>query len=472
VKLTVIKYSAGSNGTLNNYFDTANNNTYEDTIVIDQFLRSKFPSYNKETTDRTDFFQVKSGNYDIELSMRVDCESNGGDNIYDFFDELDETKLMTILELNGEEEIGFIDIKTITKYLTASNYEFNISFTVYGALGEFSTYYSTCFIDPVETDNTAFWVYWQQHFLFNLANAKVFVNPNTPDWITLLGWGHPPVTSLFLQHNIVTNNTVTDDCNKWKTFKESMIQLGLVFTLEKDRDEGNGRIVFSLNMFQRSIQRTLHTIKVLEHQEGLDLPDINGWVMSRNHEYIFGLRYTIANGILFNDTQPPYNYTGFVRPQGNQFCVKTAGFPPIRDHYVARWDGSSLNTILSDDTEILNIPHDRYSYKGWFGQNDGVIMYSRIFVKNSVYNSTLNEYFDLGSNTILEKLMMPEYKFLLRGLKKTKKLKVKFDSNFQLYDHFQLPSGMDTINTPTYWINRISDLDIEKMTVVIEGIEI
>ena len=120
----------------------------------------------------------------------------------------------------------------------------------------------------------------------------------------------------------------------------------------------------------------------------------------------------------------------------------------------------------------MNIPHDRYSV-GVEGTlfKAGVVMYSRIFV-NSYHRKILPfEYWDTGSDTILEKLMMPEYKFLLRGLKKTKKLKVKFDTAFKLFDHFVMPFSTGGI-PETYWINRMGNLDLEKMTIEIEGVEI
>ena len=305
VKLTVIKFSPATDGKLYNYFDLDNNNTCEDKIVIDQFIRSKIPSYRKETTGRTDFFQVKSGGYDIELKMSVDCESDEGDDIYDFFSDLYKTKLMAILEIGDIEETGFIDIPTITKFLTASNYEFNISFTTHGILEEFWTYYETRPILKFYTGSTYYFeAYWQYHFGNdgNVLSTKVSPQCNSfIDWYKVGGAGFIPKVNTYLQNNIYDHNQGTDICNVWKTFKESMIQLGLVYEFVRGADIGGGYYNFYLNIFQRSVQRTLHTIKIEEHQESLDLPDVNGWVMSRNHEYILPIstyQYTIANGIL------------------------------------------------------------------------------------------------------------------------------------------------------------------------------
>jgi hypothetical protein len=98
----------------------------------------------------------------------------------------------------------------------------------------------------------------------------------------------------------------------------------------------------------------------------------------------------------------------------------------------------------------------------------GSITFPRCFVKD--WNiDRMNNYSDSGTEQIKENTAIPDYKFLLSGMKSLKKVKLYMDDLYELSIFCTTRSFNDG---KTYWCQRIDNLNIHERTADCEFVEV
>jgi hypothetical protein len=470
----IIKYSPNPDGTLYNFFDTAHDNTLEDTLILNKLPVDFLQHAVKETSAREDLFKPVPSDYDIKLSFLDAAISSNGKSIYEFFTDCFNTKIYVNISHNGMVIEGFIANESIRRALTKTKNEFSVTFKILDPISEFADYYKSL---PVRrmTDNLPFDEYINYHFG---ENSKLYINNELAMNEKV---GFPPLASYLIQNNICDNTSDTAKLNRWKTFNELSNQLAFVYTMEGFQFNVNGEPVqFKLNMFWRSVGRGTCDVKIIEHNEGIMPPQTNKWVFIRSHEWMLDYNgvsnaITACDGMIFNQDEEIFN-TRFELPNYTFLVggIQYGSGPdpqPVKNTMLVHFTGQPGNTFtiereISDHKDEYAIDLDnRYSVSSLPSiLKPGVAMYCRIFVREVF--EIVPQKADLGHTQILARTAGIEYKFLISGFSLKKLVKVTWSND--IVDLFK----MITINNTTYYVLRISNICLKDNTTDIEIIEI
>ena len=448
-----------------NYF--SGDCTYLDKIQIENVLR--FPSFNQEFNSETDFTELKTGNFSVRVSRLQTETSANGDTIEDFLFPSDkDNKFLCMFQVSETNILaniaGFIQIDSIT--IDCNNNGYYIEFNVIGILREFAEYYDGKNIEALtENENVSFYQYivdrhWDTQIHWAVEN-QLSLDTKV---------GSAVIASTPLQRDLILNHSI--DISQWCGFKDIALGLGFSFILVPAQANpfNSNTPFFFLYLFWRSDALQSITLQVLEHEKSISSRYNNKWVYqaSRHHiTSIYGLSRTDINGWMIN-ADSIYNFDSLVGINSRPIFIAAT----ILTGRGQQGDNIEIHPSMSELTivqwpDIFTFNENLYNISAGFLPkiNAGSITYPRIFVLNYIYIPEAGYYVDSGIQTIMETTAIPEYRFLLSGIKENKKLKVIYDTDLGLFSKF-------TADSKDYLIERISNMDIYNQTAVIDCIEI
>lgn len=486
MRIKFLKY--GSAGTqLYNYFDTAHPNILIDTLELTQLPMNGFPVFNEEVSARDDFFQLKASDFDIFMSYLQTDKSVLGKTIDDFFEQLDDKKILCVFTLSEAEGLlcrgGFADIGLIEK-----NYNFNDSYgikvTVIGALKELSEHLKTKTL--IEYTSSPQY----EAFISGLLSDTGLAGAGGLNYSDRVGF--EPILSLPL-YNDVRKHASLDKLNRWIFFTSLAKEHGWVFRLDVQYEP----VRFIMNIFWRSEITEEAVIKVIDWKEGFEIPQ-KKWLFFENRYYNITTEdqfsINVSHGLLMKkswcratDTNqqslynnvyanPPFFITYDYAPPSGQY----KNYDNIIWFYEAQGGGSNIqiwnreDDVLETGTDMyeFDLSREDYQYSNLGKLFNGSCKVSRMFVKN--WNRILffnGHYYNDNGSIDLQLILFNEYQFMLGGIKDSVRLKIIFDINNHvgLFRKFSL---IDNNSTREFWINRISEINLNDNTCEIEAIEI
>jgi len=456
------------------YKDTPQKNYFEGCTFIDKIQINnvlEFPSFNIEFNSETDFTELKTDNFSIRLSRLQTETSANGDTIENFlFPEDKDNKFLCMFQVSETNNLaniaGFIQIDSIKIDCNTSGWY--IEYNVIGILREFAEFYETkniAMLTPTVSPQTTFNSYIQNlHF----TNQRNWYLANQLGMTTKAG--AEVKISTPLQSNIIYRQ----DISQWQGFKDIALETGFSYRLICSNIDpyAFNEISFNLILFWRSDALQTITPQILEHEKSISLKYNNKWVYQANRHHIYtvgGNSETRINGWLMNE-DTLYNFDTYAEGTGNPgYPVFIAAGTSERfgnQGNDIRIVGTGADTVIVNWVDIFAFSESLYSVTGLYGKfKAGSITYARVLVFDFTYNLTTGNYNDSGVQQIMANTAIPEYRFLLRGIKETKRIKVIYDTDLGLFSKF-------SDGVKDYLIERISHIDIYKQTAVIDCIEI
>ncbi len=456
-----------------NYFEGC---TYIDKIAVNNFL--EIPSFTQEFNSETDYTQLKTDNFTVRLSKLSPELSAEGDSLENFLfpSEEKDYKFLVLFEpktvITEDDTLsrraGFLQLDSLV--INDTHGEWYIEFTVIGILREFAEYYETKNIQMLNPawDDITFDNYMQNlHF----TKTPLWEINNRLDLTSKVSFEVKVSTPL--QSNIIYRQSVS----QWRGFKDIALELGFAFQLicHTLNPYNLSSPYFTLHLFWRSEGLKTVSIKVIEHVKGISQKYNNKWVYMANRHHIqevpnLGQR-TDINGWMMNadtiynfDTPAGINNRPIFSAGGTSERIGNQGTNIVIDPTTATGD-----EITIEWTDIFGFNEKLYSVTGIYGKiAAGVITYARIFVQDYTYNQYDN-YNDWGVTAITVNTAIPEYRFLLRGIKEIKKLKAVYDGEIGLFCTFDFTQNGET---KTFLIERIANIDLKALTCEIDAIEI
>ena len=480
------KYKSSDDNDMLSYFDDNSNLAFEDSITINGLPEGAVSNITLETEARDNFFQIRPGNFNIQLSYLQDDISLNGKSIRDFFKDTKEKKLSCIAYVNGEYYSGFVDMSTIIPDFTfKSEHEMNydITMSVRGALTEFKSYALTKPLPVIGGNPFYMDIYLNmggplagsQHisFINQLNISERLFLPNGNHWT--------PKISLELYDWLRLQNNDVSKLNSWIAFYSMALELGFIFTIDVNPNSLDTQFpVFNFTILWRTGDASVKIPQKAGHKEGFLLSDQNKWILVRNWEWTWDsgsfehhITYTLSEGIRFSQKEnfktehhsdcTPKTY---ITPKRDGSTIINPG-PFVADQtYWVDWPVGNLHIPKSEHKDELTINLDcRFPVSGlgfW-----AMITFARIFVWG--YWHTIFEgrelYVDYGNSDILDAYTRAEYQYLLFNTKDTIEMKIIYpDQSIKLFSKIQYGGK-------NYFVNRIKNIDTVNLTAVIEGIE-
>lgn len=446
-----------------NYFD------YQlsmiDFIRIEKLTEDAVSSYSELFHSIGDFTDLRSSELKIKIDLQNPAISSSGKTVRMFFkaSENKNSKYLVIKTRIGNfrpdathiYKFGIIEPTELTADLTIFEDNYDVEFKLKDLTQELIEFYKLQnVVALVPNSRITFDEYMQYYFLYH-ARFKVNNQLNIVNKV-----GFMPQVSTWLQYELFQHGV---SINIWDTFKALAMELGFSYRLIYQGLKYQNKPKFALAIFWRSIglQRSAPITRWSSYKEGVTPSYANKWVFLGNRHDIHwlpgGLYLTYIRGFIMNKNKI-YNYdtsgTGFA------FIVDMSG-KPLSIHY----SENPLEDIRVQWEDITNMTGQLYDVRALTPKiKAGSVSYSRIFVQDWTMGAL--GYNDWGSDVILAKTAIPEYKFLLSGLKSTVLADVDYneDSDLQMLNGVQLGHS-------DYWIEQF-DVREKEYSATIHGVEI
>lgn len=446
-------------GEVINYF-TEEYPTFVDSMTLTNIPIDGLPNFNEEYTKEDDINVIKSGDYNLKFSLLQDEISVYGHiGIKDFLLPAADRnfKLLCSFEWDGIERWGTVDITSIKANYTVTQNRYDISFKVYGLLKELSDGLKTIDLfqgePPDNTNNIPFSDYLSWHFR-SVPWLKI------ENKLDLDAVCHFPVKVSEHMRLSLYLNGLNQGYSVWEGLKSFAIGLGFVMRLEYAyglQDPQYPR--FKLVLFWRSqgSGNAVKPVDVIEDEESNSL--------------LFDNQYLIMKYTRIENVSPiPDSYMGLFMSKNLVFVgdlsdediyfkipIGIPGSPSLHPNQL--WIDSPESQTYYDLSYIseLSIPQHREAVLQ-YPQRYTDVAYCRIL--------TLSGYNQHGFSAIIYATEVNEYKYLLNGVKEKRDLKVSLlDNNYRIFD-------IISYQNKTYWISRISDVNIYEKTAKLELIRI
>lgn len=471
-----------------NYFDDDFADNYIDRICITRIL--DIPSFNEEFNSKYDFNELKAGDFTLTLSLLDDARSANGDNLHDFFfaDDRDNKFLVVVQfkEPNVYNDLysrrcGMIDLNSLEKDTTVSKNKWQVTFSVTGILREFAEYFSASDMKDAyhEEQNVYFDFYLFQNPDLDYALMPINTTFDVKNKLSFENKiGFVPKMSSPIHHDIlnIKYSENKNSINRWVLFKELAKGFGFIYRLVCVSNMNNNisHPNFELVLCWRSDGLKEANIRIIENTDVLSNTYNNKWIYQANRHEIWTageiIQQTLCMGWATNGKQI-YNWDR---------VINNINFTPV--FIVAassnRWGWSGSDLIIKSGTspqfivhwqDVMSFQEILYITSGMNGKfKPGSIAFSRCFVQDWNINH-MNVYSDSGTELIKEKTAIPEYKYLVSGIKSIKKVKVYMDDLNEL-SIFCTTSSFN--NGKTYLCQRIDNLNIFERTADCEFVEV
>lgn len=313
MKITIYKYLLGSDTARNNYFDRTTLLDFTDKIVFNRQLKDGFPIFREEWASEEDINILKTGYFDLKLSLIMSELSDEGKNVYEFFENLKSPvgkyKFIVVCESNNVNRnySGIVDLTQLNSDLTVIDNQYFIFLSVIGIETEVIDLLKSTVITKLLTDEV-FETQYLPRLFYWLNPAKVQVLSTLDHEEKLLGTIIKIDRDLY--NRIWNNNldftgtfcTITN----WDAFRSflkgyqfkfrvsftSTFEDGPIFTLKLFfRTDGNGRT--TLSKLKKDKQKLFFTgadnfvIFYTKRPDGInaDLEHYTGFIMNRTNIY-------------------------------------------------------------------------------------------------------------------------------------------------------------------------------------------
>lgn len=156
MKIFIWKYTL--TGNFKNYFDRNSSLVYSDRIELRKHLQDSFPVFREEWTQIDNANVLKTGFFDLKLSLNSGEVSVGGKSVLDFFENIKTTvknyKYLVICETGAQERnySGFIEPTSFKLDLNYNKGQEYCYFSVTGAETEFVDLLKTTYITKILSD--------------------------------------------------------------------------------------------------------------------------------------------------------------------------------------------------------------------------------------------------------------------------------------------------------------------------------
>ncbi len=472
MKYLITKFLNTSNYA-NNYFIGSDHLSVIDYITISKQLLvpNGLPIFNDELTRPNEPLKFKANDFNPVISLLDKTKSNLGKSIQEFF-TLDKNYIIRLMvEQNDSLNfIGFIDTSSIDFDYNTFEDSRTVTFTIYSGEKEWSDYNDTVLFgnfpyinhgsggthDPNDMNFGTF-----MQYIVSEMNAILDDRTNLDELVhSYLGW-YPKTSPLQL---------IFQYQSYWRMFSDILKGYGIMFKMIpnpvycKVDQWGKPNVV----IFFRSDGFTLSNFKVIEHHEKI--------AVNLVYNLLVGL-YTHYK----NRESPILNgYDAYFLTKGAQYY--TINFLEYADHYSGGGIDYAKDSVFNTD---MSFSTWNYANFGQWGQ-DGIqwgerdmVTAPRFFVKSYTYTTPYGWFHKLYDDDIYPALndfgsmllhifsTKKPYNYILYSPKKRKVLKIKYDYLFQIqsYSKFEF-QGI------SYWIEKISNVDLFNRTAILEGVEI
>ena len=472
-----------------NYFEEGFSDNYIDRICILRVL--DIPVFNEEFNARNDFNELKAGDFTLTLSLLDEARSANGDNLHDFFFANDrDNKYLVVVQFKEPEvyedlysrRSGMIDLTSIEKDTTVSKNKWQVTFSVNGILREFAEYFSgSDMADDYHNEQDIYFDYYlydshNPQYSPLLQQSTSFLVKNILALENKLGFN--PKLASPIHHDILNIHYAENkqNINRWTLFKELAKGFGFVYRLicSCNIEDRVQHPTFDLVLFWRSDGLKEVDLKIIEVQEVISNVYNNKWIYQANRHEIWTFGHALQQTMCMGWASNGYDIYNWDR------IISNINFTPV--FIVAasssRWGWSGSDLIIKSGTspqilvpwqDVLSFQEILYITSGMQGKfRAGSITFPRCFVQH--WNiDRMNNYSDSGTEHIKEYTAIPEYKYLVSGLKAVKRVKVYMDDLNELSIFCTTRSFNDG---KTYWCQRIDNLNIYERTADCEFVEV
>lgn len=458
--VTIIKYRESDiDNRVKNYFDFP---ISVDSIHLTQCMIEGFPIYSEEIDNQDTAMSVIAGNFTIRFSLLQTDLSENGKNILKFFESDADTRnnLFIIgVKINGKNILGKIIPPNIKIDLNPRSDGWFVELNCIELTTELRNYLDTRYLQWLGTpipDHTLFDDFLlSQYFNSMPAYCHRINNLNTN---TRCGF-NVYFSSYALSYTIMYNYP---NLTVWNLLDDLQRGIGINWKLEWDGTTVQlASLYFNTNLifFWKTEGINEFTgFKIAKHEVGfVDFTE------NIKMKLLIDYEFAVSNGseqgyhnvlALYNDDHRlpdgvnPANGSELMNCYHHTTENKWRTDTPLWNFY----ENEMTKITLQAATQRLIYTASEWGY-------DVAISFSRM-----LHNGTSNHY--EGFPTIIEKTALPEMKFLMRGLRMKKDLKIYTGDfmNLKIFNRMNIEGNY-------FWINRIRNLDIMKQECDAEIIE-
>jgi hypothetical protein len=392
--------------------------------------------------------------WNIKLTNLSRQRSNLGYDIFDFFENDDAYIYRVIFNKDGQDErVGFIDYSSMDKNLTPGEGKI-ITFNVFSAEKELADFMKNL-------------VLFQMGYTINAGSYNETYNEFLQKFATTINCNLNDVTNIQQKYSAWYPGevpkayydllNVMKEEKLWDFFCGLFKQLGIMFKVTTDNLHINTYDKMTLKLFFKSDGNLIQDVKVISENEGNKGIDLK-------YQY-WGIKNCYLERYEPNKVKENYNFAISAGGIDNGFPITQ-----FSDHFVnahmGHFQGNIKNWVSNwfpnwyyPDENVLWIDVPMYDC-------DLQYYYDNIKFKKITPISIFSKQNGANWDNNLINLSALQYDYLLTNLKKTKKLKIYFPNFFDytIYNRFNYK---DT----EYYIEKISDINIQEKTATIEAVE-
>lgn len=439
MKVTIFKYL--KHPTIDyNYFSGALG--LWDKIVLERQLINGFPIFQEEWSLEDDVNILKTGYFDMTLSLIMSERSSGGKNILEFFESMtstiDKYKYVIVCQTDNAERSysGIIDNTSLKADLTINDNRYHISLAVYGIEKEAVDWIQKRILFPISHDMDFESEYLPWHFkdlignplIGELLSVQSNLNINEKIFDTL-------IVTKTVQNDFIDRSL---NFNCWEGLKSFLIGFAVRFKVLFSHI-GSNYPRFILKLFFRSdgLNDYIEVIKPVTHESTFN---------KAGSKWIF-ISYT-ERSVQFAGRDAT-QHTGFLMSKENIYYATGGLTSPVYIHHVSEYDvyyyGNAI--IFGKDVQKINLPLFDIQYAA------GKFAYCRI-ADNKIFK-------------VWQLIANVELGYLLEAFKVKKNLKVKVNDDSNLI----LGSKAD-IDGNNFVLERINSYDNYNKTMETEWVEV
>lgn len=401
MKISIFKYN--KTGNHQNYFDRTSSLTLADQLDFNRQLLNSFPVFREEFSQEDDINVLKTGYFDLKLSLTMNERSTGNKTITEFFENMNPTiqnyKYVVICMTDNlyRNYSGVIEYNSVKLDLSVNENKYFLSFSVTGIEAEFVNLLKES-ISPNLTADKVFDTDFIKNVMVYWANPDRLGTVSLLNLQSKLGYALVIDKALFsalLLANLDPSGSVTA-ITSWDVFRSFLIGYGYRFKILCQRT-GTDFPKFICYLYFRS--------------EGITQSEVSK-TLSEERGYIFGGDDTIA---MFNASRNDgsnldiKHKQGFIMNKNHIYITNsTQDIQHNTNYRTYTFAANSVQavTFKEDDVTVINL--DTYNAN----LNAGDIAICKCVAGQDI-------------NPMLQYITFFELQYLITGLKRKRNVKVK-----------------------------------------------
>jgi len=263
-----------------NYFASP---TFIDGISLDKILIEGFPIFNEEFANEFDSFEYKASDYDLVFSRLENTLTTNGDTLETFLStDLDNHCLACKVTIGSKVFGGLIDVNSITFIDNLDSDGYKIKVTIFSFAKEFALFaqgspkapqgYDLRFNKYIGTYEANFW----RDVDGRLIPAYITPFSGNLNWVERVGYEPEIIRELWA--SLIDNNNVAG-CSCWKLFEDLCSAFGLIYKFEVVDDYADYfGVLFSLAFRDTGFSSDTISVNWIDRERGF-ISDINANVI-------------------------------------------------------------------------------------------------------------------------------------------------------------------------------------------------